>query len=155
MNPPLIIRRYASWPALQAAAAAWALENGAALVCPELPLLGAYSVLENLALVRQVQVGTASWRAHPLALACLERAGLAHLADRSADELSAQDKLAIKCLAAALHPHGRAAFVCGGHMNDGAVEMATISRMIGLFADRWRRCEVFVEEARAGLFQVV
>ena len=155
MDPAPIIHRYASWPTLQAAAAAWAQDNGAALVCPELPLLGAYSVLENLALVRQVQAGTASWRAHPLALASLQRAGLTHLAGCTADELSPQDTLAVKCLAAAMQPHGRVALVCGGHMSDAAAEMATISRMIGLFADRWRRCGVFVEEARAGLFQVV
>lgn len=155
MDPAPIIHRFASWPTLQATAAAWARDNGAALVCPELPLLGAYSVLENLALVRQVQLGNAAWRAHPLALASLERAGLGHLADCTADELSPQDTLSIKCLAAAMHPHGRVALVCGGHMNDAAAEMATISRIIGMFADRWRRCEVFVEEARAGLFQVV
>lgn len=155
MNLTPIIHRYDSWPALQGAAASWARETGAALVCPELPLLGSYSVLENLALVRQVTAGTASWRAHPLALASLQRAGLQHLAGCSADQLLPQDTLAIKCLAAAMHPHGRVVVVCGGHMSDGAVEMATISRIIGLFADRWRHCEIFVEEARAGLFQII
>jgi len=154
-DPAPILRSYASWPALQAAAHAWAQETGAALVCPELPLLGAYSVVENLALVRQLRAGAKSWRAHPLALATLARAGLAHLAECTADELSPHDTLAIKCCSAAMQPHGRVAFVCGGHMSDGAMEMATISRMIGLFADRWRRCEIFVEEARAGLVQIV
>lgn len=155
MNSAPIVHTYSSWPALQAAAREWAQANATALVCPELPLLGAYSVVQNLALVRQVQAGAAAWRARPMALATLERAGLAHLAACAAGDLAPHDTLAVKCLAAAMQPHGRVAFVCGGHINDGVLEMATLSRLIGLFVDRWRRCDVFVEESRAGLFQVV
>jgi len=132
-----------------------ALQYRAREVDLELPLLGAYSVAENLALVRQLQAGTPAWRAHPLAAATLARAGLAHLGACNAGGLAARDTLAVKCLAAAMQPAGRVAIACGGHMNDDAAELAAISRMIGLFADRWRRCDLFVEEARAGLIQVV
>jgi hypothetical protein len=155
MTSAVAVRVHASWPELRAAAGAWAQEAGAMLVCPELPLFGAYSVAKNLALVRQVQGAAADGRARLLALATLERAGLEHLAACPADALAPPDTLAVKCLAAAMQPHGRAAVVCGGHMSDGAAEMATISRLIGLFADRWRRCEIFVEESRAALVKIV
>jgi hypothetical protein len=115
-------------------------------------LLGAYSVIENLMLVRQVRSQTAAWRAWPLAMATLERAGLAHLTKRRTEELSAGDTLAVKCLAAAMHPGGRVAAVCGGHLTDGMEEMKIISRLLGLFADRWNACDVFMEENRAASF---
>lgn len=149
------VRPYPTRAAARTAAHAWAQDTGAALVCPEMPLLGAYSVVENLALVRQVQAGAPAWRAQPLARATLARAGLAHLGPLHADGLAPHDTLAVKCLAAAMQPRGRVAVVCGGHMEDGSVELATIARLIGLFADRWRSCEFFVEETRAGLIQVV
>lgn len=155
MTPACAIHTCSTRAQAHSAARAWAQETAAVLVCPEIPLLGAYSVAENLALVRQLQAGTPAWRAHPLAAATLERAGLAHLGARNADGLAARDTLAVKCLAAAMQPAGRVAIACGGHMDEDAVELATISRMIGLFADRWRRCDLFVEEARAGLIQVV
>lgn len=146
------LHAFASWPELNAAAIEWRDKTGASLISPELPLLGAYMVVENLALVRQVHIGNASWRAWPLARVTLERAGLGHLAKRRAETLDAGDVLAVKCLAAAMHPGGKVAVVCGGHLIDATEEMRTIARMIGMFADRWLCCDVFLEESRAAFF---